>query len=286
MPAALKTRTLVMGATGRVGALLQRHWSMTSAPVFYQSRGEGFDLKWDPLKDGPEPLMRFAKAQGGLGAIVAMIGATPSTAGDMSQTAKLAQAVIHAAEQAAVPRVLLASSAAVYPLGADMNEAVTPNPNSPYGQAKLDMEQAVTQSNLEVCCLRVGNVAGADALIGVAAKRTDKVPVKLDQFADGKGPVRSYISPRDLAACLEALIGHTNPLPSVLNCATTPATEMADLLGAAGLDWEWVPASPEKSQTQWITLDCTALAQIAGGDVLAATPYQMITDLKELGVLQ
>ncbi|WP_170157915.1 NAD-dependent epimerase/dehydratase family protein [Litoreibacter meonggei] len=252
-----------------------------------QSRSAGFDLQWSPLEDGPDPLLRFNEAEGGLKAIVAMIGATPSTSGDMAQTAALAHAVVSAASQADVPRVLLASSSAVYALGEDKSESDIPDPISAYGQAKLDMERSVLQSTVgpEVCCLRIGNVAGADALLGRARDVTDSNPIKLDQFPDQKGPLRSYIGPAHLARCLEQLVRHEGALPPVLNCAAEPPVAMADLVQAANLPWVWSPAPVERYQTQRITLDCTLLAQTLGAQSLAASPDNMVAELRNLGVL-
>ena len=149
-----------------------------------------------------------------------MIGNTPSTTGDMSETAALADAVVSAAAEAGVPRVLLASSSAVYALGEGKSESDLAAPTSPYGQAKFDMERtvAISGAGIEVCCLRIGNVAGADALLGRANTVSDSDPIKLDQFPDYNGPRRSYIGPSHLARCLELLIAHTSALPSVLNC--------------------------------------------------------------------
>ena len=278
-----------MGAKGRVSQLLSKHWQ-ASPPrnaVRTQSRDAGFDLQWSPLEDGPDALLRFNEAEGGLKAIVAMIGTTPSTTGDMSRTVALAREVISAARRAGVPRVLLASSSAVYALGEGKSEIDTLEPTSTYGQLKLDMERAVAQSSagLEVCCLRIGNVAGADALLGRASDVSNSNPIKLDQFPDRRGPLRSYIGPAQLARCLEELIRHTGILPPALNCAAESPLAMADLVQAANLPWVWSPAPKERYETQRITLDCTLLAQTIGAQNLAASPDSMVAELRNLGAL-
>ncbi|WP_298259734.1 NAD-dependent epimerase/dehydratase family protein [uncultured Litoreibacter sp.] len=279
-----------MGASGRVCRLLLSHWR--DAPtkdiaVKAQSRQAGFDLQWSPLDDGPPPLERFVQIHGKPKAIIALIGATPTTQGDMAQTTALAVAVIKAAERAGIARVVFASSSAVYPLNADLTEDVPPAPTSPYGLAKLEMEQAVAslQTIVDVCCLRIGNVAGADALLGQAERATKDTPIALDQFPDGNGPLRSYISPQKLAACLEQIAHHNAPLPDVLNCASSSPVEMAALLDAADLDWVWTPAAASRMASQKITLDCTLLGHIVGDTLLDADPSDMIADLRKLGVL-
>ncbi|EPX77762.1 NAD-dependent epimerase/dehydratase family protein [Litoreibacter arenae] len=275
-----------MGASGRVGSLLLQHWRSAPPiiPLRTQSRGERFDLKWSPIIDGPDPLCRFADRQGGLSGIIALSGATPSTRGNLSETALLADAVLSAAVKAGVPRVLFTSSSAVYALGENLSESDEPAPTSDYGQAKVDMESVVAQSagtTLDACCLRIGNVAGADALLG----RKSNTPVLLDRFPDGHGPRRSYIGPIQLAKVLERLMLHPARLPLVLNVAAEPPVRMSDLLQAAGLPWEWVPAPEERLKTQSITLDCTGLAKITGKASLAASPASMIAELRKLGAL-
>lgn len=281
-----------MGSTGRVSRLLLSHWrhrcSSSSPEVYTQSRKAGFDLMWSPIEDGPEPLQKFIHASGPLTAIVAMIGSTPSTSGNMSDTATLVQAVVRAAEYAGVPRVLIASSSAVYALGEDLSEDDLIVPTSAYGRAKLEMEQAVLnmETNVEVCCLRIGNVAGADALLGGSNQISMDDPIKLDQFPDGKGPLRSYIGPSQLAACLKQLAGADGPIPSILNCASEPPVEMTELVDAAQLPWEWSPAPKERYGAQRITLDCSRLRETIGSCFLEATPAGMVADLRKLGVVE
>ncbi|MEP3344996.1 MAG: NAD-dependent epimerase/dehydratase family protein [Litoreibacter sp.] len=274
---------LLMGASGRVGKLLQAHWA-NAQNVLTQSRNDDNDLTWSPIEDGARPLVEFNQRHQGMRAIVAMLGSTPSTSGDMSQTANLAASVVLAASQAGIPRVILASSSAVYPLDENLNENRAPAPTTPYGRAKLEMERVVAELNtdVEVCCLRIGNVAGADALLGT----TSDTPKRLDQFADGFGPRRSYIGPKSLAECLWKLAHVDQPLPPILNCAALKPVEMADLLDAADVPWMWSPAPQERVKTQHITLDCMALARIVGEDVLAGHAQHMVAELLTSGALQ
>ena len=92
--------------------------------------------------------------------------------------------------------------------------------------------------------LRIGNVIGADALIGGA----DAAEVVLDPVpGQAGGPQRAAIGPVALARVLEglaarALAGHA--LPDLLNIAAPGAVAMADLLQAAGLPWRYGPENP------------------------------------------
>ncbi|WP_175500612.1 NAD-dependent epimerase/dehydratase family protein [Litoreibacter janthinus] len=278
-----------MGATGRVSQLLLAHWRIEKPAMTLrtQSRTNGYHLTWSPLDDGSEPLCQFVDRESGIDTVIALIGATPSTCGDVRDAAALSGAVLEAAAKAGVRRVLFASSSAVYSLGEGLAETDPTDPVNPYGHGKLDMEAVIAASDAHVdtCCLRIGNVAGADALLGRAHTVSPDKPLQIDRFPDGKGPRRSYIGPASLARCLERLVMFENALPDILNLAATSPIEMADLAQAAGLPWHWVPAPTERFGTQRITLNCSALAGIMGADSLAATADTMVAELRNLGAL-
>jgi nucleoside-diphosphate-sugar epimerase len=102
--------------------------------------------------------------------------------------------------------------------------------------------------------LRIGNVVGADTLLGGGVG-----PVSLHRFADGSGPRRSYIGPVALARTLAGLAA-APALPPVLNVAAPGAVAMADLLEAAGRCRRWSPA-PEGTVRE-VTLDTSLLGTI------------------------
>lgn len=234
---------LIVGAGGRVGRLLVPALRLLGAGLVLTRRGAGplmsemTELQWSPLDD-PEAL------PGLLGAVrpaamLVLAGTTPSTGQDMGLNVTLGQACLHAARTAGIGRVLLASSSAVYGRSnaAPWPEDAACDPPSAYGQAKLAMEQACAAPG--VTMLRIGNVAGADALL-----TNPRRPLLLDRFADGAGPVRSYIGPQSLARVLEALV-RAPALPPVLNVGAPRPVDMADLAQAAGLPLERRPAPPD-----------------------------------------
>jgi UDP-glucose 4-epimerase len=256
---------LVIGASGRVGRLLAAHWAASRAPVWLQTRGAQVradlpSLRWAPLDEGPAPLVRHAQQAGAPQAMLMLAGTTPaSPGGELELNARLADACLAAAAEAGVGRVLLASSSAVYsggratPWREDEAPAVPP---SAYGAAKRAMEAAGAAwrgRGLGVSSLRLGNVAGADALLPNTAAPE---PHYIDRFASGGGPVRSYIGPATLARVIETLAVAAD-LPPVLNVAAPAPVAMVDLARAAGGDWRWRPA-PEGA-IERLTLDCTAL---------------------------
>jgi len=154
-------------------------------------------------------------------------------------------------------------------------------PVTPYGIAKRDMEAACApyrDGGLEVCCLRIGNVLGADALMINAAAG---LPLTIDRFADGNGPVRSFIGPQSLARVLETLVALPEPLPKVLNVGAPRPTEMTAIADAAGLLWRWQPAPDGALQD--LRLDCTRLARLHAFDPGENTPEGMVDQLRRIG---
>ena len=254
----------VTGAGGRIGRMLRQLW-------------DGGDTAW--LSRGGDLRAGFA----GRGAVIALAGVTGGSETALGANVETALAALAAAREAGVGRVLLMSSAAVYGrAGGSLDEARAPTPASPYGAAKAAMERAVAEwcaahpEGPEATILRLGNVAGADALLS----RLDGTRPRLDVFADGRGPRRSYIGPRSLAATLARLAAHPGPLPPLLNVAAPRATGMADLLRAAGVDWDDVPAGPEAIAE--VRLDTARLQSIAPLPEAAAEAGTLVAEWRAL----
>jgi len=147
-----------------------------------------------------------------------------------------------------VKRVLHCSTAAVYEPSPDpLREEQAGGALNHYGAAKLAMERAIGEDvaahpdGPTQCILRIANFAGADSLFA-GLDRGDG-PITLDQFDDGQGPMRSYLTPSGLGQAIEALLQCPRAaLPDVLNVAAPGAVAMADLVRAAGREVAWKPA--------------------------------------------
>ena len=250
----LINQTVVVGASGRVGRLLARAWALGGLVPSLQRRGAALPLdlpqvEWHPLSGTPLEAGRFR----------AMIVLAAAVRGDLALNAQLAEACCAAAVQAGIGQVLLASSSAVYGVngGQACREDTPTHPVNDYGRTKLEAEAVACRwraRGLAITALRIGNVAGADALL---AGITPGQPTWIDAFADGTGPVRSYIGPITLADVLARLLGQK--LPPVLNLGAPNPVAMADLARAARADWHYQPAPVTAYQR--ITLDCSLLAQ-------------------------
>ena len=125
--------------------------------------------------------------------------------------------------------------------------------------------------------LRLGNLAGADALLGRCLP--DKA-VTLDPIAgQSRGPERSYIGPAALASVLAGLIDCVakGQIPGILNIAQPPVVAMADLLDAKGQPWHFGPKNPAAVARVGLATD--RLAALV--PLHPATPAALIADLDQ-----
>jgi nucleoside-diphosphate-sugar epimerase len=248
------TEILLLGGGGRLGRMLRQHWPGEKQPLV-QSRqpGDGV-LCIDPL-GAPDAL---AAASAAAKVVICLAGVTVAHArasgDDMALNTDLALAAVRAAPKGT--RIFLASSAAVYGAaeGPHLEEAAV-TPVAMYGHAKRAMEvAALAQGGGRVCVLRIGNVAGADAILGGWHSA-----MALDQFPDGRTPRRSYIGPKTLAQVIHALC-HAPTVPDILNIAAPGATQMGTLLDAAGLGW--TARLPAGDVIEEVLMDTTKLAAL------------------------
>jgi nucleoside-diphosphate-sugar epimerase len=282
---------IVVGASGRVGGTVSPIWQsdqVLAGRIVLQSRSsdavtDAASLKWDPM-DGPDELCDWVGQYGKLQAMIVLAGVTPGQGKDLSLNTDIAVACVTAAAAARIPRVLIASSSAVYGAGdgTAFRETSACQPANAYGEAKLAMEHAChehAKADLDVCCLRIGNVAGADALLLNVAELGPDEPVVIDTFADGRGPVRSYIGPKSLARVLAELAEHDAVLPPALNVAAPAPISMDALAEAAGQPWTARPTHSAAQQS--ITLDTTLLNEFCSFSREESCPSQMVSQWKE-----
>jgi nucleoside-diphosphate-sugar epimerase len=271
------TRVLVLGGSGRVGTMLRRVWAHDSADVTftYQTRNPDAtdDMLWDVLH-APVP------AQTPFACMIALSGVVPAPGADLALNTALGVAAVEAAAHLDIPAVLLASSSAVY--GSAGNAPFTEDtplaPVNDYGRAKQEMETAcqtrATAAGVHLCCLRIGNVAGADALLRNGAALEVGAKLRLDRFADGGTPLRSYIGPQTLAQVLMSLVTARRGMPPVLNIAAPRPVTMQTLAQAAQLPFDLVPAGSGAHKN--ITLDCSALTGLHRFSPADSTAREMV----------
>lgn len=277
-----KLRVLVLGGSGRIGSLVRRSWARETGTAFtFQTRHPSpthqGDIVWNVLSEPPDTLGTVPPFD----CMVVLSGIVPGPGADLSLNTAIGSACIAAAAQYGIGHVLLASSSAVYGSYSDdpFSERDPPEPVNHYGRAKHAMEVAChTQaraSGVHLCCLRIGNVAGADALLLNGAALDRGKTLQLDCFSDGGTPRRSYIGPDSLARAIVSLVRHRAQLPDVLNIAAPSPVTMGALAKAAGM-----PVTLHTAQDtahQHITLDCNALAVLHEFDPAESTAAEMIS---------
>jgi nucleoside-diphosphate-sugar epimerase len=289
----MAVRVLVLGATGRLGGMLRRHWSdfPEIEPLWQarQGRAAGSGEDWVVLDPRTDPLA-LAQACGRVDVVLDLAGPVPRpktapgrAVESFAAIPALARAVAHGARVAGGKPLLWASSAAVYGARAHCHEDDPVAPLSDYARAKVAGEAVLAQAP-GACVLRIGNVAGADALLSGAMPG---VPVTLHRFADGTTPLRSYLGPRALAAVLAGLVRRAaegavpGPLPGVVPDVINvtgpgPGVEMAALLEAAGL--RWTPEPAPDAALPAVVLDTGRLSGLVDLPTEAGTAPGIVAD--------
>ncbi len=266
---------LVLGGTGRLGSALRDFWPFALRgglrPIWQARDGRDMYLHWDILHH-PAPPWAY-------GVVLCLAGGR----GDPDPNTALAIRTLEAAAAQGATHVFIASSAAVYGPGCALTEDATPAPVADYGRAKAAMETAALNWHARhggpgLTLLRIGNVAGADALLG----RPHKGTVTLDPTPDGTGPRRSYIGPVTLSAVLSRLATlavEGTALPQILNIATPLPVAMSALLDAAALPWRFGPANP--AVISEVSLDTARLQSLIRLPPTSGHPRSLVAEWRQ-----
>lgn len=289
---------IVMGSSGRLGRMVRKSWALKPDLPFhplYQYRRQKVsepDLLWS-ADEHPEDFVAALKnwldtpALGSnlLPVMIVLAGITPSSSGQLDENVPITRNCLLAARAAGIGRVLIASSSSVYGSNhsVPIPETAAILPNSDYGRHKQQMEQLCAASDwfdIEICLLRIGNVAGADALM-LNHFKDPSAKLHLDIFQDGKSLLRSYIGPITLADVLAKLAMVPGPIPSILNISAPSPIYMDDLAAAAGIEWYPRPATDDVCQS--IILDTKRLEALHRFHLCDSSPLTMVQQLRKIG---
>jgi nucleoside-diphosphate-sugar epimerase len=262
-------KTVILGSTGRLGQVIHPFWNNQNTVWHSREPKQGYQ-SLDLLNDK----RGFIDLLQGAQTVLCLAGVTPtSSTVSYQQNAAIATACLDAAYTAKVKRVFLTSSAAVY--GASngiLNETDQPQPLSDYGKSKLEMEERARSHLQTSTILRIGNVAGADAILGNWHPQ-----MALDTFPNGSTPKRSYIGPKTLAEVIEKLVAIEH-LPPVLNLAAPRGIHMNELLDHANLTYVRKPASDNAIES--VILNTSLLEEHVAFNHADSLAKQMVTQWK------
>ena len=229
--------TTLLGANGKLGAILACFAKRSGLGWRTQSRTELTDLQWSGAFDDPAADSVFVQGV----TLINMIGYTgPDEELLHDINIRFVKDLLVKAADTGVAHVVLASSAAVYGAGDDtpFDENHSLKPITPYGVSKSKMEDiahrlSATSTSPAITILRIGNIAGADALSAAAnCQVRGGTPMPLHRFPDGTAALRSYIGPRDLFDVVCALSEpHNGPLRTI-NVAQPQPVSLDDMLRA------------------------------------------------------
>lgn len=249
---------VILGAGGRLGRLLR---PVFPGPATWLARADVDVLDANLLK----------RSLDGAKTVICLAGVTNISPQPLELNTTIAACVLDAAYAVGVSQVILFSSAAVYgPSSSPLFENGPTAPASPYGRAKLEMEIMAAQHAHPSTTLRLGNVAGADAILG-----NWKPGFTLDTLPDGTTPTRSYIGPNSLARVLFDLSA-AKDTPKLMNVAAPGSVQMGALLDAADLPWHSRPATAQTIAD--VTLDTAMLERFSTFDPRDSTPQGIVAD--------
>ncbi len=271
---------LITGATGRVGSLLRKAWSISPPSAFrpiWSARNATDRSDWVSWDMGGDILPQLDPPPRAILHLARCAGTDP----DGGQDIHMARQALRLARLHAVP-LLIASSVAVYGSSAGIVSEQAPlRPLTRNGKTKLQLELSLSSAD-RVGFLRLGNVVGADALIGT---RREGLVLDRAQGSD-RGPMRSWIGPQSLAAVLGDLLALAvsgSPFPRQLNIAQEPALAMADLADADGRHWRF---SGQMAEVGSVRVDCRLLQAILGKAVAPAEAAALVGEWRSLAMVR
>lgn len=271
------TPTLMLGSNGQLGHILSAFARAEGLDWKGQARQPPADLIWSGAFS--DPALSTALS-GGVHTLINLIGVTPGNADRVNMDAmnvRFVTDLLAFAADAGVAHVVLASSAAVYGAAAQspLCETTPLAPVTDYGKSKALMEDAALEwaarnGGPAVTILRIGNVAGADALLRSARRYAGHKPMPLHVLRDGSAPVRPYIGPLDFFSALRAIANRqtTGGHVDVFNLAHPVPLALDALLSAyrdqllPNLSWTTQPL-PDGTPPQ-VIFDTIKLSSVIG----------------------
>ena len=187
--------------------------------------------------------------------VVSTLGVTSGSEEALAENVRLTRFAQEIGASVGARRVFHFATGAIYaPSAQTLTEDSETVPRHAYGRSKLMAELAVPAARAHrATFLRLGNVAGADALFRAFSRNE---LVTLDRFSDGRGPQRTYVAPDDLVKVLIHLMyNRVEELPHALNVGGRVPVDMAEIVKARNIPMQRVAAPATALPIQWLSVD-------------------------------
>ena len=183
---------VVTGSSGRLAGLLQKYWEIEPPEglnVLWAGRTKDVDIFWDMMGDDQPLLPKGA-------VVLHLAGLIRGTVQELSQNAAMIKPLVEACQASQAKGILFASTAALYRQDGTLGQEEIVDPVNDYGRSKLEAEAELARlaHDLPYLSLRIGNVAGADALLGQDPSRM----IQLDPVAGREGGAGTILDRADL----------------------------------------------------------------------------------------
>lgn len=271
------SNVLVVGGESKIAKLLRtKHSDLRDINLYFQSRNKAYpaDIYWDPLGASNVIEYKHDNLPPKFDLLLNLAGTTQS--GNSYLNTELALKCCSLAERLQIPKVFLASSAAVYgnqQIRYSENDHCSPV-NS-YGLSKLAMEDACLSQDFpfNILCLRISNFLGADALSNSILSGKN---ISLDVRDSKLSGLRSYLAPKTFLKILRSLSIDNTLKNQPINIANPSPYYMHELLEELGIIYH---VNYTKHDIFDIALDITLLKSV---HEFAPNDYQLSHMLNQL----
>ena len=259
-------KTLIFGASSQIccciRSIIQRK---NIAQPFYHHRGFHGELRSERdvnFKLTSEAMSDFAKEHS-IDNVVILSGVKSHKEDELILNAAIIKKYLEITANIPLKKIFIASSSSVYGnyKNVPFKESDECRPVTIYGKSKLLMEK-VAYGNYQkfenTHCLRLANFLGGDSL---AENYRANKHVKISQYEDKKGPLRTYVSASQILSVLMQLLNTEKKLPFAINVGNATPIYMEELATLAAMRWSFTKEM-QNCAAQKIVLDCSVLTSL------------------------
>lgn len=259
-------KTLIFGASSQICLDMRRIMQRENiAQPFYHHRHFHGVLRTERdvnLELTSEAMSDFAKEHS-IDNLVILSGSKSNKEDDLLLNAAIIKKYLEITANIPLKKILIMSSSSVY--GAYKNvpfkESDECRPVTIYGKSKFLMEKVAYENYQKfenTHCLRLANFLGGDSL---AKNFQTYNHVKITQYEDKKGPLRTYVSASQILSALMQLLTTEKKLPFAINVGNATPIHMEKLASLTAMKWSFTKET-QNCAAQKIVLDCSVLTSL------------------------